>query len=116
MSTPQQGTQGAQEPKEPLVQITEPPKPQQPTTYQPPLIPDENATAYCLTRRNVIDAIIAILLAAGIIYLVMSWRSAKPYTGLTRMRAAPSPIRLAPQAIAQRITGGFKKFFKIFRF
>lgn len=38
------------------------------------LIPDENATAYCLTRRNVFDTIIALLIVIGIIYFVIESR------------------------------------------
>jgi hypothetical protein len=44
------------------------------TTANPPLIPDENASAYCLTRRNLFDTFIAILLAIAIIYFVLQWR------------------------------------------
>lgn len=55
-------------------------------TTRPPLIPNESANAYCLSRRNMFDAVIAILLVIGIIYFVTQWRQGgrMPFTGLTR--------------------------------
>lgn len=94
-------------------------------TSQPPLIPNENATAYCLTRRNIFDTIIAILLAIGIIYIVISWRRAILYTGLGQTIGTGLGFNSAPRGfgtgstvagMGQQIRGGFKKLFKGFSF
>ena len=104
--------------EEKKILVVEPPAPQTVVvTTRPPLIPDENATAYCLTRRNIFDAIIALLLAGGIIYLVMSWRSARPYTGLTRTMRATTTTAAAARptgfgADIAKLTGGMKKIMK----
>lgn len=115
-----------------IQQVTiEPPLPQTKTiivTAQPPLIPNENATAYCLTRRNVFDAIIALILAAGIIYIVIYWRQSKPFTALTRtmgttsglgIRSVRQPTGFGTGADASgigQLAGGIKKFLrKIFK-
>ena len=124
---PPQPTQELEETQETI--IVEPPQPPQPKTIivteRPLLIPNENASVYCLTRRNIFDAVIAIVLASGIIYFVMSLRGAKPYTGLTRtmgraansvlgVRGATKSRGFGPGANISGIAGGFKKIIKSF--
>lgn len=55
-------------------------------TTRPPLIPEEDSNALCLTRRNIFDAIIAIVIVGIIIYFVVQWRrGSRLQTGLTGM-------------------------------
>jgi len=98
--------------EEPKAQI-EPPQPGAPRTItiptvSPHLVPDEDATAYCLTRRNVIDIVIALLLAAGIIYLVMFWKRGRmmmPLSGLMTQ----APRRAAASGFQQGIRQGARQ-------
>lgn len=108
--------------------VSEPPKPSTRTvvvTTRPALIPDEESVAYCLTRRNVFDAVIALILVVGIIYLVFYWRKARPFTGLTRAmntgtgfgRTGASGARGLGQGqglagIGRQIAGALRKFLK----
>ena len=131
-STPQQPTTpqptATKTPTDTGAAIVEPPPPHTKTvivTTQPELIPDESSTVFCLTRRNIIDAIVAIILAAGIIYLVISWRRATPATGFATSTSFGMPpargigtntgisgIGQQIKGIGQNITGGVKKFMK----
>lgn len=101
-------------------------------TTKPPLIPDENSTAYCFTRRNIFDAIIALAIAGAIIYFVMGRRgsgmSLNPFatgssgygaTGAfgrmgtgTGMRAQAMRPGVDLSGIGQQIAGAIKKMFK----
>ena len=108
--------------------VVQPPPPTTRTvvvTTSPQLIPDENATAYCLTRRNIFDAVIAILLVAAIIYFVLQWRSGgrMPFTGLTRTMntgargfgntsARGTGVGQQMNRMGQQIAGSIKRFFK----
>lgn len=55
-------------------------------TVSPELIPNEDATAYCFTRRNMFDIVIGLILAIGIIYFVMYTGPGGPgFTGFSSM-------------------------------
>ena len=97
-------------------------------TTKPPLIPDENATAWCFTRRNMFDAVIALAIAGVVIYFVMGMRggrsmSLNPFgssSGSSAFgRMAPAGVRtqgMRPgvdiSGIGQQIAGAIKKFFR----
>lgn len=90
------------------------------TAPPPPLIPDENATAWCFTRRNIFDAVIALGIAGAIIYFVMSMRSGRGGLSQTLGYGAPPPQMRGYQApqrgefgdMGRQIAGAIKKLFK----
>ncbi len=118
------------------IPITVPPQPKSsdtsasPSSITPPLlIPNENANAYCISRRNILDVIIAIVFACGVIYLVMYMRSnssSPTEFASSLMSSTTDTVKSAPTTFAKPITdaasnintgvnqmlGGFMRLFK----
>ena len=93
--------------------VHEPPVPTTRTVVvgiRPPLIPDENAYAFCLTRRNIFDTVIALMLVVGIIYLVFYWRRGARQTMNTGFGQGTGAR--SARGVGQQIAGAFKRFFK----
>ena len=99
-------------------------------TVSPNLIPDEDSTAYCFSRRNMFDIVIGLILAIGIIYFVMYTGPGGPgFTGFGSIFGkssgtgvfgiAPSADAMAKPVTATGIGSGIgqlggylKKFFR----
>ena len=69
----------------------------------------ETQSGFCLTRRNIFDIFIAILLAVIIIYIVVQWRKASqisiesivPASIASAFTAPSAPPAITPPAITQ---------------
>jgi len=85
-------------------------------TANPALIPNEDTTSFCLTRRNVFDIIIAIILVVGIIYYVIQMRKERNMgfdMGYGQQAIAPAmALGNDMNRMGAQIAGAIKKMFK----